>query len=123
MLRRLALAVLAVMLAFAGSACEDRRTPVQQAVEWFPASQRSTARCIVFLESGDNPRAVGRAGEAGLFQIHPVHRRDFERLTGRPWSAAWDPVLNGQMALAVWRESGWRAWSTARRCSAGYARV
>jgi soluble lytic murein transglycosylase-like protein len=36
-----------------------------------------------------NPRAVGRAGERGLFQIHPVHfgRLDERRLFERRYNA------------------------------------
>lgn len=117
MLHRLALAALAALLALSGLVgCEDRRSPVEQAVEWFPPGERERARCIVWYESRNNPAATGSAGEASLFQIHPVHAGSFRRLTGKPWSEAWNPILNGQYAERLWREQGWRPWTTARRC-------
>lgn len=115
--RRLAHALLAAALALGlMSGCEDRRSPVEQAVEWFPPSERARARCIVWYESRNNPAAVGGAGEASLFQIHPVHAGSFRRLTGKPWGEAWNPILNGQYAHRLWREQGWRPWTTAGRC-------
>lgn len=63
-----------------------------------PAAIR-VARC----ESRLNPRALGRAGERGLFQIHPVHfgwvdeRRLFE------------PLYNARIAFRLSR--GGRSWA------------
>lgn len=68
-----------------------------------PAAIR-VARC----ETGGtfDPRAVGRAGERGIFQIHPVHfgwaqpRRLF------------DPVWNSRVAYRLSRGGrDWRPWS------------
>lgn len=63
------------------------------------------ARC----ESNFNPRAVGRAGELGAFQIHPVHFRRFNA------ARLFDPVYNARAAYILSR--GGRDWSpwTCRR--------
>ena len=113
---RVIVSAIALTLLLTTTACEDRRTPTEQAVEWFPASERARARCIVHYESTGNPTATGSAGERGLFQIHPVHRSAFTRLTGKPWSEAYNPVLNGQFAHRLWREQGWSPWTTLRYC-------
>jgi len=119
-INRAALTVAAcLLLASTGAACEDRRDPVTQAVEWFPLSQQATARCIVWLESSNRADTIGSAGERGYFQIHPVHRRDYEAYTGKPWSTVAEPVMNGMYAVHLWDEVGhcWSpTWSTARRC-------
>ncbi len=109
--------VAVLLLCLALSSCEDRRSPVDQAANWWPPSQRANARCIIWEESRNDPNATGSAGEAGLLQLHPIHAREFERLTGKPYHPnAWNPVLNGQASFALWKRTGWRSWSTARRC-------
>lgn len=117
-MRALAAAAACLLLASTGAACEDPRDPVSQAVEWFPQSQQATARCIVWLESSNRASTVGSAGELGYFQIHPVHRREYERLTGKPWSTVAEPVMNGLAARMVYDDAGgsWSPWSTHRRC-------
>lgn len=114
---RYLLPIVALLLLVSG--CQDRRDPVSQAVEWFPVSEQATARCIVWLESSNDPATVGAAGERGLFQIHPMHRRDYEAFTGKPWSTVADPHMSGLYARHLWDEVGRRwspTWSTARRC-------
>lgn len=98
--------------------CEDRRSPTDQAVGWFPPSQRAAARCIVLHESTNNPRAVSPGGgNLGLFQINRVHAAAFQRLTHKSFNpGAFDPRLNGQFARFLWNSTGWAAWSTHRRC-------
>lgn len=71
---------------------------------------------VVECESGWNPGAVGRAGEASLFQIHPVN---FGRFGGRN---PWDPVANTDVALQMRREQGWWPWSCYRRIYGGQTR-
>jgi len=63
------------------------------------------ARC----ESNLNPRAVGRAGERGIFQLHPVHFRRFNA------ARLFDPAYNARAAFVLSR--GGRDWSpwTCRR--------
>lgn len=109
-MRRLAVAAAVSVVLLA--AC----SPTDVSLQHFPQSQWANARCIVHHESRGNPRAMGGAGERGLYQIHPVHRSTFTAVTGRPWSAAYEPGPNGQFAAHLWRQQGWRPWSTARVC-------
>lgn len=66
-----------------------------------PAAIR-VARC----ESRLYPRALGRAGERGLFQIHPVHFG-----WAQPWRL-FDPVWNSKVAYRLSRGgTNWRHWT------------
>lgn len=66
---------------------------------------------VAGCESGWDPRAIGGAGEQGLFQIHPVH---FWRFRARgPGISAMDPVANARVALEIWTEEGWAPWTCA----------
>lgn len=112
---------LALTLSLCAVGCEDTRSPVEQAVEWFPPSQRATARCIIQAESGGRPDAVSPSNDHGLFQINAVHRRAFEALTHKPFRPTiYEPILNGQMARKVWDDAGgsWRPWTTRSACGA-----
>ncbi len=114
---RFTLAVLLLCLVLAS--CEDTRSPVDQAANWWPPSQRAAARCVIGRESGGNPNVVGSEGERGVLQIHPVHRRAFERLTGKSYYGnVENPVLSGQFAYQVlYAERGWQPWrNTAGPC-------
>jgi soluble lytic murein transglycosylase-like protein len=84
-------------------ACAIRRT--------FPADP-VVATCIAWRESRLEPRAVGRLGERGLFQIHPVHRA----WLGARWARLFDPVENARAARDLQRRAGWRPWSTSSAC-------
>lgn len=112
MLKRWLIPVVIVLSMFAFSAC----SPTDVSLQHFPRSEWSKARCIVRHESGGNPRATGGAGERGLYQIHPVHKSSFQRVTGRSWSDAYEPGPNGQYAAYLWRQQGWRPWTTSRLC-------
>ena len=83
--------------------CAIRRT--------FPADP-VTATCIAWRESRLDPRAVGRAGERGIFQIHPVHRS----WLGARWQRLFDPVENARAARELQRRAGWSPWTTASLC-------
>lgn len=63
---------------------------------------------VVQCESGWQPWETGRAGEAGLFQIHPVNWHLFG---GRD---PWDVVANTEVALVLRRAAGWAPWSCSR---------
>lgn len=72
----------------------------------FPAHAEGRAIRVARCESRLDPRAVGGAGERGLFQIHPVHfswadpRRLFE------------PIYNARVAYRLSRGgTSWRAWT------------
>jgi hypothetical protein len=72
----------------------------------FPASTEAAAIRVARCESLLNPRAVGRAGERGLFQVHPVHFG-----WAQPWRL-FDPVWNSRVAYRLSRGgTSWRAWS------------
>jgi hypothetical protein len=64
----------------------------------------SVARC----ESHLDPRAVGKARERGLFQIHPIHRS----WLGPLWARLFHPRVNAEVA---WRMSkhgtDWGPWT------------
>lgn len=114
---RRVVAVLLLCLTLTAGGCEDRRSPVDQAANWWPPSQRANARCIIWEESRNDPTATGSAGEAGLLQLHPIHAAMFARVTGKPFHPnAWNPVLNGQASFVLWKEGGWGQWSTAGKC-------
>lgn len=109
-MRRLTLAVAALLL---GAAC----TPEQAVWVHFYANGspqlHAQAQRIVQCESEWNPRAVNpRSGTAGLFQLHPIHRAEFERSTGQPWSARFEPIWNAAYAKYLWAQTGdWRHWT------------
>jgi hypothetical protein len=91
--------------------CAIRRT--------FPSSP-TVALCIAWRESRLDPRAVGHAGERGIFQIHPVHAS----WLGPRWRKMFDPVENARAARNLTRmpdgnggRQGWRPWSTAHACT------
>lgn len=71
-----------------------------------------TAKRVIACESTWNPQAVGRAGERGLAQVHPIHRQRIEAM-GFTWDDMFDPVSNLTVAHALWSEQGWRPWSCA----------
>jgi hypothetical protein len=64
---------------------------------------------VVDCESDWNPSATGSAGEAGLFQIHPVNWSMFDGAN------PWDVAANTRVALEMRKARGWSPWSCARR--------
>lgn len=63
---------------------------------------------IALCETGGtlNPRAVGRAGERGLFQIHPVH------FSWAQPGRLFDPVWNSRVAFRLSRGgTRWGPWT------------
>lgn len=80
----------------------------------WPEGERARAACIVAQESEWLPWKVGRAGERGLFGIHPVHAWRFEKYGG--WDMAFDPMVNAQVAKEIWDEQGWVPWTSAPGC-------
>lgn len=83
---------------------------VEEAIRDAFGSNFDWALCVARKESGLNPNAVGRQGERGLFQIHPVHFTTFsaERL--------FDSYYNAAAAARIYQSSGPRAWTTAGGC-------
>lgn len=69
-------------------------------------SRCSSAWRVVMCESRGNPRAVGRAGERGLFQIHPVHFG-----WAKP-ARLFEPRWNALVAYRLSRGgTNWRPWT------------
>lgn len=61
---------------------------------------------VVWCESKDDPDRIGRAGELGRLQIHPIH---FDRMLSwelDPWSEH-DRNLYG---VYLYTRSGWAPW-------------
>jgi len=52
------------------------------------------------IESGGNPRAVGNAGEIGLYQLMPVVRKSYNQRTDHNYSRndLFDPEINHKIA-------------------------
>lgn len=67
--------------------------------------------CLAWFESKNDPYVVSRTQDYGLWQIN----RYFHawRWAGRD---IFDPITNAEVAWDIYRESGFRAWTTARLC-------
>ena len=65
----------------------------------------SHMHAIAIKESGNNPRAVGKAKELGKFQLKAVAVKEVNRVTGTKWkhSDAIDPELSDYIAYAYMR--------------------
>lgn len=92
---------------FAVSAC----TPQDWVnVHFSSAGQIDNASKIVRCESNFDPNAVSPTNDHGLFQINAIHRADFERVTGQPWSKVYDPHFNSLFARWLFDQQGWHPW-------------
>jgi hypothetical protein len=65
---------------------------------------------LVQCESRWDRWAVGRAGERGLFQIHPVHKGLIASM-GYTWDEMFDAEPNIRVAVEIRRRQGLRAWT------------
>lgn len=74
-----------------------------------------TAKRVIACESSWNPQAVGRVGERGLAQVHPVHRERIAAM-GYSWDDMFDPRVNLEVAWSIYVDAGhsWRPWTCAR---------
>ncbi len=109
--------MLLLCLTLTASGCQER-SDTERGIWRFPDSEKDNARCVAHYESTGNERAVSAGGgNWGLFQINAIHRRDFERVTGRSWDP-WvlDAGINGSYAAVLWEREGWRPWSVRKRC-------
>jgi hypothetical protein len=73
--------------------------------------------CLAKPESNFNDGAVGRAGERGLLQVHPCHKRSMARL-GLDFTDGADRVA---YACVLWSASGLKPWSTRRAAQRDYS--
>jgi hypothetical protein len=89
------------------SACQPK-TEID--VAFGPAREAATR--VAQCESGLDPNAVSPGGgNHGLFQINNVHKADFERVTGQPWSKIYDAHLNTKYAKWLYDRQGWAPWT------------
>ena len=102
----------AVAVSETGGAIERWRPLVSL---YFPPDQVERALCIIDHESNGDPRADNpRSSARGLFQV-----------LGSLWaphygiarSDLYDPVINTRIALDIWENYGWSAWSPYQRGS------
>lgn len=109
--RSVLLLALALLL---GAACSPR-----EAIHfWFGDAgwREAEAVRVVDCETGGtwDPGAVSPTNDHGLFQINQRwHRAEFERVTGQPWSAVYEPFWNARYARHLYDSTGgnWRHWT------------
>lgn len=74
-----------------------------------PPAQAATAAAVAMAESGGRMNATDHdsngSTDYGLWQINSVHGYNSQRLLS-------DADYNAQAAVAVWKSSGWGAWTT-----------
>lgn len=107
--------VAAVVAALTLSACTPEEIVQANLVAKF-GPDAGAAQKIAQCESGLDPSAVSPGGgNHGLFQINTVHRANFTRVTGQPWSpAVYDPHWNSMYAKWLYDQQGWGPWSCRR---------
>lgn len=96
-------------------------TPEQAVWFWFhdTPAQHAEAQSVVGCESRWDPTAVSPTNDHGLFQIHGGSSTwqgwpaTFERVTGQPWSAVYEPFWNARFARFLYDDAGgtWRHWT------------
>ena len=78
----------------------------------FSGVDLDTAVSIALAESSGNPRALGDVGigqgSFGLWQINSYYHPEY----GPDFTVLYDPQTNANAAFAVYRQSGFGAWST-----------
>jgi len=87
-----------------------RPTTVQYLLHQFFGEVEEEARKIARCESNFNNSAIGKAGEIGVFQIHPVHFKEVESLKLDLHT------LEGNFAYSriLYSRESWQPWSCAR---------
>ena len=93
-----------------GSLSRDETELILVLAGW-PSGERDAALLVIECESERRPEAVGGEGEAGLFQIHPIHIERFEEEFGGS-ADPFNPRQNAVVALRLWEEKGWADWAT-----------
>jgi hypothetical protein len=66
-------------------------------------------------ESGWDEKAVGKANEAGVMQLHPVHE-PWLRSIGYTWGQMFEMGPNLRAAVLLAERDGWGIWTTAGGC-------
>ena len=110
--------ILAAWLTLNLGAVAEPEISTHQAVEmavqrWFEPELWPTMMCIIDAESDFDPFAVGRAGELGLGQVHPVHFWAYDEERLRSGDIEYQvAVMHNQ-----WEGSGLRPWAAQKgRC-------
>lgn len=92
----------------AQAGAHSNRSVAERAIRQVFGARAPAAIRVARCETGGTfyARAVGRHGERGLFQIHPVH------FSWAQPSRLFDPVWNSRVAYRLSRGgTSWRAWS------------
>ena len=76
----------------------------------FPPEEYVRAMLVAWCESRGDPLRVGRYGERGVMQIHPVHR-PFAEALGYTWDSMLELGQNIAVAAALARRDGFGIWS------------
>ncbi len=105
--RRIGRGVLLAVAILAGTACSPQFSI--DAIFW--NADAGAATRVAQCESKMNPYAVSSTNDHGLFQINAIHRAEFERVTGRPWSDVYDPFWNTAYAKYLFDRQGWGPWT------------
>ncbi|WP_436796258.1 transglycosylase SLT domain-containing protein [Actinospongicola halichondriae] len=106
--RRLGRGALLGFALVAVSACSPQHWIV---THFDSAGQVDSANRIATCESNMDPSAVSPTNDHGLFQINAIHRADFERVTGQPWSKVYDANYNSMFARWLFDHQGWGPWT------------
>ena len=72
-----------------------------------PEAMAQKAYAVWWCESRMDDGAVGRAGERGVAQLHPIHAAEMER-AGLDYDSGWDRLT---WAIRLWERHGWGPWS------------
>lgn len=104
----------------------NARSPVKQTVKYYIYKQFKTDGLFAFsvarCESNLNPRATGRAGERGLFQIHPTwFNKSVPGVGVVNANRLYDAEYNIRVAYHIKRNYGWSHWTCARKTSRSLA--
>jgi hypothetical protein len=93
-----------------GSDVEQWRPLVEA---FFPADQVEKGLCVIRLESGGNRDARNPSSSArGLWQVLGSWASKF----GYEPDDLYDPIINTEIAAALYADGGWSHWVVAPRC-------
>lgn len=70
-----------------------------------PREMAEGAFNVIACESKWDTNAIGKAGEKGLLQIHPIHARNMG------YMAFGNEQARFEYAVSLWKVGGWNAWS------------
>ena len=125
----LTIALLAVGVLIAATACTPKVTARQAIEAHWPARTVDCAMRVAKVESGYQSNALSPGGgNIGLFQINSVHRNWIQRTYGYRWEELKDPYKNARVAQGLSADSyrrlgdGWAPWRFGGAASSGCPR-